>query len=234
MHFVRQLHHSFGERPTFFNLSLSVEQGECVALLGESGCGKTTLLRCIAGLESPAQGEITINGQLVFSADRCVATAQRRIGFVFQEYALFPSLNVSQNIAFGLRHPDPDRISSLLQLIGLLDHAEHFPHQLSGGQQQRVALARALAPRPKLLLLDEPFSALDPKRRAQLRQDLARLVAFTGVSVVMVTHDINEALEIGDLVLVLDGQPAQVISALRPASMDPHEAQARMKAMLLG
>ncbi|MBW3545173.1 MAG: ABC transporter ATP-binding protein, partial [Bacteroidetes bacterium] len=153
------------------NLSLQVPKGELLALVGESGSGKTTLLRLIAGFELPEKGSIDLNGRQVFGADAYVQPEKRRIGMVFQDYALFPHLSVQENITFGLRHQSKQqkhkRLQELLSLVGLQTQAHKYPHELSGGQQQRVALARALAPQPDILLLDEPFSNLDEVLKEQ-------------------------------------------------------------------
>ena len=204
MHRVVNLSHRYGNRWIFKHLSLEIKQGECLALLGESGCGKTTLLRNIAGLEKGEGGEIKLGDQLVYSdTSLFVPTAQRGIGLVFQDYALFPSQTVQQNIAFGISSQQQDRIQYLLDLIGLTSHANHYPHQLSGGQQQRVALARALAPKPKLLLLDEPFANIDAHRRMELGEELRRILSREQTSALFVTHDQNDALSLSDRVAVM-------------------------------
>ena len=191
------------------SISLSVQSGEFVALLGPSGSGKTTLLRMIAGLDQPDSGAIVLNGIDTQSVD----PSQRGVGFVFQHYALFRHMTVFENVAFGLRvKPKSERLSkqmihdkvmSLLSLVQLDWLANRFPHQLSGGQRQRIALARALAVEPQLLLLDEPFGALDSAIRKELRQWLRRLHDQLGVTSVFVTHDVDEAMEMADRVVVL-------------------------------
>jgi iron(III) transport system ATP-binding protein len=194
-------------------LDLSV--GEVFALLGPSGCGKSTTLRIVAGFERPDAGEVWIDDDLVATAPRpvnggkprWVPPERRRIGMVFQDYALFPHLTVAQNVAFGLRHvAAPDRggrVSTLLTTVGLGEFATRYPHQLSGGQQQRVALARALAPRPRAILLDEPFNTLDANMRAQVRRDLLYILARERVAVLMVTHDRDEAFACASRVAVM-------------------------------
>lgn len=199
----------FGSFVALNQVSLSVQTGEFVALLGPSGSGKTTLLRMIAGLEQPDTGRIIVNGQ----DTQAVGVAQRGVGFVFQHYALFRHMTVFENVAFGLRvKPKSERlpaaaikekVMSLLQLVQLDWLADRFPDQLSGGQRQRIALARSLAVEPKLLLLDEPFGALDSTIRKELRQWLRRLHDQLGVTSVFVTHDVDEAMEMADRVAVL-------------------------------
>ena len=199
------------------DLSLSVEPGESVALLGPSGCGKTTLLRLIAGLERPIAGTIQLGERFVSGPSgrggSWVAPESRRVGMVFQDWALFPHLTVGRNVGYGLERSQrtPDRIAETLDLVGLSAFAERMPSTLSGGQQQRVALARALAPRPGVLLLDEPFSNLDSSLREEVRSEVRRLLIELGITAVFVTHDQDEAFVVGDRVGVLcDGRLAQV------------------------
>jgi iron(III) transport system ATP-binding protein len=196
-------------------VSLDVTEGEIMVLLGPSGCGKTTLLRLIAGLETPDAGEVRLNGRVVAGRTTWVEPEARRVGFVFQDYALFPHLSVAENIVFGLRGWARDdrsiRIKELLALVGLPGLGSRMPHELSGGQQQRVALARALAPRPDVMLLDEPFSNLDAARRTQMRHDIREILLDAGVTTVFVTHDQEEALSLSDRVAVMfDGVIVQV------------------------
>jgi iron(III) transport system ATP-binding protein len=196
-------------------LGLDVGAGEILCLLGPSGCGKTTLLRLIAGFEMPEEGHVRIAGVTVASGDVWVEPERRRIGFVFQDYALFPHLTVRQNVAFGLR--DGARATRLrhadevLDLVGLTIFAGRFPHQLSGGQQQRVALARALAPAPAVILLDEPFSNLDAGLRGSTRDEVRQILKRTGTTAILVTHDQEEAMTFADRLAVMrSGQLEQV------------------------
>ena len=193
---------------TLHEVSLSVRSGEWVALIGASGSGKTTTLRVIAGFEERCVGHIHIGDQLVMSEEKMIPPERRGVGFVFQEYALFPHLTVKRNIEFGLaslkRQVRETRIREMLEAVDLMGLESRYPHQLSGGQQQRVALARALAPRPSLLLLDEPFSHLDSQLRTSLRDRLMTQLRALGVTVIWVTHDQREALSISDRVIVMD------------------------------
>ncbi|MBS0171244.1 MAG: ABC transporter ATP-binding protein [Nitrospira sp.] len=195
-------------QPAVEAITFNVHQGEILCLLGPSGCGKTTILRAIAGFERLTRGSITLSGRLVSSSDTMVPTEQRHIGMVFQEYALFPHLRVDKNIAFGLsRLPRLQQraiVDDLLALTGLRGLEHRYPHELSGGQQQRVALARALALRPVLLLLDEPFSNLDPDMASRMRQDLHALLRQTKTTAILVTHDHDEAFSMADHVAVLN------------------------------
>nr|WP_295084093.1 ABC transporter ATP-binding protein [uncultured Roseateles sp.] len=190
-------------------LSLSLATGQIGVLIGPSGCGKTSLLRCIAGLERLETGRISIAGETLADASQGlhIAPEARRIGMVFQDYALFPHLSVADNVGFGLRHlartQRAQRIQEVLELVGLAHAAKRAPHQLSGGQQQRVALARALAPAPRLLLLDEPFSSLDVDLREHLSQELRGILNRSGTTALFVTHDQAEAFAIGDVVGVM-------------------------------
>jgi len=204
---VHGVHKSFGATPVLNGVDLHVADGSLTALLGESGCGKTTLLRLIAGFNDPTSGTILFGEQTVFGAGRSVAARSRRVGYVPQEGALFPHLDVAHNIAFGLPRAERragERVTELLEVVGLTAaHATRLPHQLSGGQQQRVALARALAPRPTLVLLDEPFSSLDAGLRAETRRAVSDALRTAGATAVLVTHDQTEALSMADEVAVM-------------------------------
>jgi len=196
-----------GGAPAVDDLSLAVERGRILALLGPSGCGKTTTLRLIAGFETPNAGRITIAGRTVADArdGAHVEPEARGVGIVFQDYALFPHLTVGENVAFGLpRTARGERVGQILDLVGLADLTDRYPHELSGGQQQRVAVARALAPAPAVILLDEPFSNLDADLRAQMRDEVEKILRSTGTTAIFVTHDQEEAFTIADHVGVLD------------------------------
>ncbi len=209
----RDLRKSFGDVSAVRDVSLTLQRGECLALLGPSGCGKTTVLRLIAGLERPDGGAIVLNGRTV-SDDRVFEPAhRRRVGLVFQDYALFPHMTVAQNVAYGLgrRSDRRERVAAMLALVGLEGLEGRYPHELSGGQQQRVALARALAPQPAILLLDEPFSNLDVALRRQVREEVQRILRRAAVSVILVTHDQEEAMSLGDrIALMFDGTLHQI------------------------
>lgn len=209
---------SFGSTQVIKNLSLQIADGEFVALLGPSGSGKTTLLRILAGFEDADAGEIRIGNRIVVQNNISVAPERRKVGMVFQDYALFPHLNVRENVAFGLPRSSAraDLVKSALAAVDMLDWIDVMPHQLSGGQQQRIALARALAPQPGIVLLDEPFSNLDPALRAQVRADIRRIFKVAGATAVLVTHDQEEALSMADRVAVLlDGELRQFDSPQR-------------------
>ncbi|MGI8427297.1 MAG: ABC transporter ATP-binding protein [Actinomycetota bacterium] len=214
---VRALGKSFSGTSAVSGLNLEVHQGEVVALVGPSGCGKTTTLRLIAGLEFPDSGGIEING---VSCER-IPPERRGVGLVFQDYALFPHLDVERNIRFGLHGLSAAerrlRVDEVLELVDLNGFRARMPSQLSGGQQQRVALARAIAPKPSILLLDEPFSDLDPLLRRRTRKQLVETIRASGCSAIWVTHDHDEGLRVADRIAVMDegrirqiGSPAEV------------------------
>ncbi len=195
--------------PSVDALSMGLQMGEMGVLIGPSGCGKTTLLRAIAGLEPVSAGQISLDGEVLSSAERHVAPEARRIGMVFQDYALFPHLSVEDNIRFGLHQVAVNerdaRVAEVLSLVGLTASARRFPHELSGGQQQRVALARALAPKPQLLLLDEPFSNLDIELRQRLAVEVRTILKEAQATALFVTHDQMEAFAVGDWIGVMAG-----------------------------
>ena len=218
------------KHPVVKEISLNLDRGEILTLLGPSGCGKTTLLRLIAGFETLDEGSIAIDGYLVSKRGYSMPPEQRGVGMVFQDYALFPHLTVRDNIAFGLTQKSrkltgviKERVGEVLQLVGLRGLGDRYPYQVSGGQQQRVALARALAPRPALVLLDEPLSNLDVQVRLHLRQELRNILKAAGTSAIFVTHDQEEALSISDLVGVMQGGLLEQVGTpeeiyLRPVS----------------
>ncbi len=200
---------AFAATPVLRAVTLQVAAGSVLALLGPSGCGKTTLLRIVAGLEVPDAGEVLVGDEELTGPAGVVAPERRRVGMVFQDWALFPHLTVAQNVGYGLPRPDrgsrSPRVAQALELVGLGGLADRLPSTLSGGQQQRVALARALAPRPAVLLLDEPFSNLDAALRVQVRAEVHRLVVELRLTTVFVTHDQEEAFVLGDQVAVMAG-----------------------------
>lgn len=204
---VRGLSKAFGAFQAVQNVNFDIEKGRLVGLLGPSGGGKTTVLRMLAGLETPSGGEIRFHGEKVTH----LPPQARGIGFVFQNYALFKHMTVAENIAFGLsvqkrdRREIRERVRQMIELVGLTPFEDRYPHQLSGGQRQRVAFARALAPEPQLLLLDEPFAAIDAKVRKELRLWLKEMIARVGVTSIFVTHDQEEAVEVADEIMIMNG-----------------------------
>ncbi len=206
---IEQLSYSYtGSNRVLDNLELEIQAGERIGLLGPSGCGKSTLLRLIAGLEKPDGGSITILGNLVSGHRAMVSPENRKVGLVVQEKALFPHMSVRDNIAFGIRKEKRKKtvVANLLEMLKITSLAEKFPHEISGGEQQRVALARSIAPAPKLLMLDEPFSALDQSLKNELYSEISKVLIEKQITILLVTHDRNEAkiltdrqLEIADL-----------------------------------
>ena len=222
---LKNINKSFGSFKASDNVSFGLEKGKLIGLLGPSGSGKTTILRMLAGLEKQDSGDILINGRNVNN----VPASERGIGFVFQNYALFPFMTVNANIAYGLKVQKKDkkfindRVNELLELVGLPDVGKRYPDQLSGGQRQRIALARALAPQPELLLLDEPFAAIDAKVRKELRTWLRETIDKIGITSIFVTHDQDEAIEVADEIVITNqgrveqvGSPSEIY--LEPAT----------------
>ncbi len=222
---LKNINKSFGSFKASDNVSFGLEKGKLIGLLGPSGSGKTTILRMLAGLEKQDSGDILINGRSVNN----VPASERGIGFVFQNYALFPFMTVNANIAYGLKVQKKDkkfindRVNELLELVGLPDVGKRYPDQLSGGQRQRIALARALAPQPELLLLDEPFAAIDAKVRKELRTWLRETIDKIGITSIFVTHDQDEAIEVADEIVITNqgrveqvGSPSEIY--LEPAT----------------
>ncbi|WP_280771519.1 ABC transporter ATP-binding protein [Salipaludibacillus daqingensis] len=206
-----------GEKPAVSSLQLNIEKGEIITLLGPSGCGKTTTLRMIAGFENPSNGSIHIDGKEVFSDSHSLPPEKRGIGMVFQDYALFPHMSILKNVMFGLNkwtnREKKKRAKEVLELVGLEDYANRYPTQLSGGQQQRVALARALAPKPHVVLMDEPFSNLDAGLREKMRYDVTNILRKANTTAIMVTHDQKDAFAVSDRVVVMNDGLIQQIAA---------------------
>jgi iron(III) transport system ATP-binding protein len=198
---------AFGERRALSNISFSIAPAEVVCLLGASGCGKTTLLRIAAGIDRPSAGRVLVDGQVIEAADLHVPPEHRSIGLVFQDYALFPHMTILENVMFGLNRLPKAEARSVgmqgLERLGLSDLAHMPPEKLSGGEQQRVALARAIAPRPRMLLMDEPFSNLDRRMRDVVRDETVALLRETGVTTMIVTHDPEEAMRVADRIVLL-------------------------------
>jgi len=204
---VREINVSYDGSQVLNQVSFSVEPGQIGCILGLSGCGKTTALRAIAGFEPVSGGRIHIDGVEVSSSNHCLAPEKRNIGMVFQDFALFPNMSVADNIRFGLRNwsrqEQDDRIQTLLNLVGMPEYGDTYSHQISGGQQQRVALARAMAPRPRILLMDEPFSSLDVDLREQLARDVRKILNQENITAILVTHDQHEAFAMADEICVM-------------------------------
>jgi len=192
---------------TLTNISFNMKKGEIFSILGDSGGGKSTILRLIAGLEEPSSGSIVIDKRIIFDDNTFILPEKRGIGMVFQDYALFPHMTVSENIKFGLTNLNKtkkeERAKEMLELVNLQELSKRYPHELSGGQQQRVAIARALAPKPSVLLLDEPFSNLDTNLKRKIREELKAIINKTGITSIFVTHDREDVKSIADKVVVL-------------------------------
>lgn len=211
---VRNTSVAYGNNVVVKDANLKLEKGGIGCFLGPSGCGKTTLLRAIAGFEPLKQGEILLNNTVVSNTSSHLAPEQRNIGMVFQDFALFPHLNVEDNIAFGMRKLKPSeqrtRVKHLLEMVSLKDFGSRYPHELSGGQQQRIALIRALAPKPDLLLMDEPFSSMDVELRVELATEVRDIIKHENITAIIVTHDQNEAFLVADKIGVMqDGELTQ-------------------------
>ncbi len=226
--------HDYDGVPAVREVDLRLAQGEILCLLGPSGCGKTTVLRLAAGLEPLQAGRIVLNEHEVARPGRSLPPEARGVGLVFQDYALFPHLTVAGNVAFGLRAlPQAKRraiVAEMLERVGLADQAHRYPHLLSGGEQQRVALARALAPKPALLLLDEPFSGLDIRLRQEVRNQTLRVLADAGISTLLVTHDPEEAMYMADRIAVM--RAGRIVQTGRPAEVYRAPASAFVAAFL--
>jgi iron(III) transport system ATP-binding protein len=221
---ISSVSHAYARREVVHHVSVDVAPGELICLVGPSGCGKTTLLRLAAGLETLQQGRIAVAGRIVAEPGRSLPPESRGIGMVFQDYALFPHLTVAGNVGFGLDKlataEGNARVAEVLVQVGMADAVNAYPHQLSGGQQQRVALARALAPRPQVMLLDEPFSGLDTRLRERIRDDTLHVLKQSGAATLMVTHDPEEAMFMADRIAIMrdgqieqQGRPADVYAA---------------------
>ena len=223
---LKNINKTFGNYKASDNVNFTIEQGKLIGLLGPSGSGKTTILRMIAGLETPDSGEIIIDGKVVND----IPASKRGIGFVFQNYALFRYMTVYDNIAFGLKvnkwkkSDIKKRVDELIELVGLSGMAKRYPSQLSGGQRQRVAFARALAPNPELLLLDEPFAAIDAKVRQELRSWLRDMITKVGITSIFVTHDQDEAIEVADEIIVTNKGHIEQIGTPRQIYREPETA----------
>lgn len=223
---IADVHKLFGDAAVLNGVSLEVAPGEIVCLLGQSGCGKTTLLRIAAGLERPTSGLVTLSGWEVAGAGRFVPPESRGVGLMFQDYALFPHLTILKNVMFGLDTlPQPLALQiarRALERVGLAAHADDYPHMLSGGEQQRAALARALAPGPRILLMDEPFSNLDQRMREQIRDETIALLREKSTTAVVVTHDPVEAMRIADRIILM--RAGRIVQSGTPEELYSHPA----------
>jgi iron(III) transport system ATP-binding protein len=221
---VRGVGKRFAETRALDEFSLDVPEGRLLALLGPSACGKTTALRAIAGFETPDTGLVEIRGRTVVGPGIWVPPEARRVGMVFQDYALFPHLTVARNVAYGLSKAADrrKRVAEVLELVGMAGLGERYPHELSGGQQQRTALARAMAPRPDVILLDEPFSNLDAALRDRVRREVRTILSESGSTAIFVTHDQSEALAVSDVVAVM--RVGRVVQAASPDEVYRHPA----------
>ena len=218
---LKNIYHEFETSIAVNDVSISIEQGEVVCLLGPSGCGKSTTLRLAAGLEKVQSGEIFLSGNLVSSVNSQVPPEQRDVGLVFQDYALFPHLSVIENTKFGLKKLSQKiaerRALDALKMVNMDSHSQNYPHTLSGGEQQRVALARAMAPKPKVMLLDEPYSGLDARLRDNIRDEVLHLLKANECATLMVTHDSEEAMFMADRIVVM--QEGQIIQTGKPEEL---------------
>ena len=220
---ARDVEKRFGDTAALRGFHLDVHPGHILTLLGPSGSGKTTALRLIAGFDRADRGRIEIDGKVVCDREVFVPPEKRRVGMVFQDYALFPHLTVARNVAYGVRNGSRRRrVAETLELVGLAGKEDRMPHELSGGEQQRVAIARALAPKPEVILLDEPFSNLDASLRSRVRTEIASILREAGTTAVFVTHDQEEALSMSDFVAVM--RDGRVVQAARPADLYQHPA----------
>ena len=210
---LKNVSHHYGEFQSVHSIDIDIEEGGVVSLLGPSGCGKSTILRLAAGLERPTSGEIWLDGQLVAAESGFIPPERRRVGMVFQDYALFPHMTVAENILYGLEggaggaldaKARRQRMAEVLEQVDLSSYADAFPHMLSGGQQQRAALARALAPKPGIMLLDEPYAGLDTRLRERIRDDMLHVLKGAGTTVLLVTHDSEEAMFMSDYIHVME------------------------------
>jgi iron(III) transport system ATP-binding protein len=228
--FLKGVRRDYDGAPALDDVTLSAPKGQVLALLGASGSGKSTILRLIAGLEPVDAGEIRFGDELVSAPGRTTPTEARRVGMVFQDYSLFPHLNAAANVAFGLERGARGEALAWLDRVGLAKRADAFPHELSGGEQQRVALARALAPKPRAILLDEPFSGLDPVLRAELRETTLDAIREAGATAVFVTHDAEEALLVADRLAIL--KQGRLLQEAAPREAYDHPANADAAAAL--